>query len=486
MTRKPPPRVAIIVVGVAAVIAAYYGIRALTGSENGRLQASGTIEAVVINLGPELPGQVRDVRVDEGDSVTAGSPLIVLDDTLLQEQRKAAAAALESARGASRTAENALGIARAQYQQTLETSLAQGRQARLNDWFAKDQLQFDQPQWYFSRGEQIQAVQTQIDQAKQDWEKSEANLQSISGSLDKAAFLAAERRVLSARISYQVRKDVQDRAQNSTDEKAPQGRYNRAHCGTNEGYVLPDRSLINVYYGCTGDEHLSEVSQRLFDQAETELNVAQQAYAELLTTKAAEEILTARAEVEVAQESYYAALDRLSALQTSDYSPAVTAAQGVVDQAQAAYDESLTAIAQAEANLSLVDAQLAKLTLFAPRDGVILTRAVEPGEFVQTGAVAISMADLSRLTITVYVPEDRYGQIRRDQAALVQVDSFPGVSFNARVIQIADQAEFTPRNVQTVEGRSATVYAIKLEVTDPEGRLKPGMPADVIFVPSTK
>jgi HlyD family secretion protein len=55
------------------------------------------------------------------------------------------------------------------------------------------------------------------------------------------------------------------------------------------------------------------------------------------------------------------------------------------------------------------------------------------------------------------------------------------VTFGAHVTHIADQAEFTPRNVQTVEGRSATVYAIKLAVTDEEGRLKPGMPADVSF-----
>jgi HlyD family secretion protein len=62
------------------------------------------------------------------------------------------------------------------------------------------------------------------------------------------------------------------------------------------------------------------------------------------------------------------------------------------------------------------------------------------------------------------------------------VDSFPGMQFNAQVTYIADQAEFTPRNVQTAEGRSATVFAIKLTVADPEGRLKPGMPADVIFL----
>jgi HlyD family secretion protein len=61
------------------------------------------------------------------------------------------------------------------------------------------------------------------------------------------------------------------------------------------------------------------------------------------------------------------------------------------------------------------------------------------------------------------------------------VDSFPGKGFSAQVINIADTAEYTPRNVQTVEGRSATVYAVKLKVSDPEGHLKPGMPADVIF-----
>jgi HlyD family secretion protein len=113
--------------------------------------------------------------------------------------------------------------------------------------------------------------------------------------------------------------------------------------------------------------------------------------------------------------------------------------------------------------------------------GVILVRNVEPGEFVQPGAVALTMANLSELTITVYVPEDQYGKISLGQQATVTVDSFPGESFTAEVIHIASQAEFTPRNVQTVEGRSSTVYAIKLKVIDTEGKLKIGMPADVVF-----
>jgi HlyD family secretion protein len=91
------------------------------------------------------------------------------------------------------------------------------------------------------------------------------------------------------------------------------------------------------------------------------------------------------------------------------------------------------------------------------------------------------MANLNEMTITVYVPEDQYGNISLGQKATVTVDSFAGEAFDAVVIRIADQAEFTPRNVQTVEGRSSTVYAIKLKVTDTEGRLKIGMPADVTF-----
>ena len=149
--------------------------------------------------------------------------------------------------------------------------------------------------------------------------------------------------------------------------------------------------------------------------------------------------------------------------------------------AETALAQTHAAVKQSQANLDLLDAQIAKLDIYAVMDGVILSRNVEPGEFVQPGAVALTMADLTNLTITVYVPEDRYGQISLGQTAEVRVDSFPGLTFTATVVHIADQAEFTPRNVQTVEGRSSTFYAIKLQVSDPDGKLKIGMPADVVF-----
>jgi multidrug efflux pump subunit AcrA (membrane-fusion protein) len=114
-------------------------------------------------------------------------------------------------------------------------------------------------------------------------------------------------------------------------------------------------------------------------------------------------------------------------------------------------------------------------------DGVVLERLVEPGEVVMLGSSLVTLANLDDLTLTVYVPEDRYGQIVLGQACVVTVDSFPNQNFNGTVIHIADQAEYTPRNVQTTDSRKTTVFAIKLRLAPSAGLLKPGMPADVHF-----
>jgi membrane fusion protein YbhG len=481
MEKKVPSRVVIVVVVAALVVGGYYGVQALNGDKSTELKASGTIETVTVDISPELSGKVDKVGVEEGDSVQAGEPVLELDGALLEQQRKAAAAGLDSAEAATETASNALSIAKAQYQEALTAAVSAGQATRLQDWFSKQEVQYDQPNWYFSRAEQIEAMQGQVDGAESAWEEAKAKLDEVSGLVEEADFLAAEQRVLRARVEYQVTKDVNHKAQNSDQEKAPQGRYNSTHCGTNDNYVLQNKKLINVYYGCTGDQWLTSVSEDEFNAAKAELDDAQRAYDALLSTKEANAMLEARAEVQVTQEAYYAALQRLQELQIDDQSPSVVAAQHAVEQAQGAYDQSQKAVAEAEANLAVQDTQLAKLTVYAPMDGVILTRSVEPGEYVQPGAAALTMGDISQLTITVYVPEDRYGEIHLGQAASVQVDSFPNQTFPGQVTYIADQAEFTPRNVQTAEGRSSTVYAIKLTVTAPQGKLKPGMPADVTF-----
>jgi multidrug resistance efflux pump len=139
------------------------------------------------------------------------------------------------------------------------------------------------------------------------------------------------------------------------------------------------------------------------------------------------------------------------------------------------------AVEQAQAEIDLLDIQISKLTLYAPLDGRVMTSSIQPGEVIQPVASLMTIGQIDNLTITVFIPEDRYGEIYLGQSASVSADSFPGETFHANVVHISDQAEYTPRNVQTEEGRRTTVYAIKLSVEDPQGKLKPGMPADVVF-----
>ena len=480
MQNKRPPLPAIMLVLLIIAAGIYYGIRTLNGDENGQLSASGTIESIVVNVSPEMAGKVKDVLISEGQSVEAGDPLLSFDDSLLTAQRAVAVAAVDSAMANGQAAQNGLRTAESQYQITLEGALAQGKNTRLQDWFSDPDL-FEQPGWYYTREEQIQAVQAQAEIAQKAVEDAQATLARVSQALEQADFLEAEQRLLDARLAYLIAQNVNNRAQNSATDNVPVGLFNSTHCGTNQGYFVENARLTNLIYKCTGDEHLSDAGRTLYYQARDELEIAQKEYNDLLTTDSADAVLQARADVSVAQERYYSALDFLRNLQTGEQSTAVTAAQGVVDQAQAAVAQAEKAVQQAQASLDLLDTQLAKLTVYAPMDGVILTRNVEPGEFVQPGAIALTLANLKDITITVYIPEDRYGQINLGQQAQVTVDSFPSETFTGEVIHIADEAEFTPRNVQTAEGRSSTVYAIKLKVTDSEGKLKIGMPADVTF-----
>ena len=116
--------------------------------------------------------------------------------------------------------------------------------------------------------------------------------------------------------------------------------------------------------------------------------------------------------------------------------------------------------------------------IISPIDGVVLERLVEPGEFAPPGSTVMVVAALDALTLKIYVPEDRYGQISLGQIFPVTVDSFPGETFSGKVSFLSDVAEFTPRNVQTKDSRQTTVYAVKLILDPAGGKLKPGMPAD--------
>ncbi len=473
MNHKRPPVPVVVGILLIIILSAYFLITQV-GDRNGALTASGYIEATRVNVAPELAGRVTEVLVVEGGAVQVGDPLLRLDASLLSAQRQVALGGLESARSAQLTAQSAQAMAQAQYDAALIAARMQEGSARLSDWVYRAPFQFDQPLWYFSKDEQIAAAQAEVQAASENLVKVQSDLEAVVSDGSNAGFIEAETRLAEARIGYVVAKAVYDHAQVTGGEVNP------------EDVVLPPhfssyRTKIEIARILSGTSDVLTAAQDALDLAEAELEEAQVAYDDLLDTEAANVVLKARAALTVALERYEVAQDMFTSLQTGKNSPQVSIAAAGLQQAQSALGQAESAVRQAEASLALLDIQINKLVISAPSAGVILTRNVEVGEFVQPGATSFVLGQLDHLTITVYVPEDRFGEIQIGQTATVSVDSFPDLTFTATVIQIADQAEFTPRNVQTVEGRSSTVYAIKLSVDNPEGKLKIGMPADVVF-----
>ena len=441
--RPPIPVIAFVVLVV--LIGGYFGFRALLNQGSNGLTASGTIEAIEVTISPEIGGKVAEVMVNEGALVKTGDVLFRLDDTLFQAQRAVTAASLDLARAAALTADAALGTAQTNYNLALNAARLESAATRTSDWHVANPPGYTLPDGYFSHIDEIAAARSEADAASSAGEPAQAHLSALLADPANAAFVVTERRLVNARAASIVAQDVLTRADaaNNTDLRA--------------------------------------AAQSAFDAANTELEDAQTAYDSVKYTDAARNISAARANLSVAQERIESAQDRLLALQTGDNSPKVTAAQAILHQAQSVADQAYQAVTQSQAGLALIDAQIARLTITAPADGTILTSSIQPGEIVSPSASAMSLGSLDNLTITVYVPEDRYGELSLGQSAAVTVDSFPCETFTATVSHIAEQAEFTPRNVQTIEGRTSTVFAIKLQVEDPNGKLKPGMPADVVF-----
>jgi len=108
----------------------------------------------------------------------------------------------------------------------------------------------------------------------------------------------------------------------------------------------------------------------------------------------------------------------------------------------------------------------------------VLVKAIEPGELVQPGQTLALLVDLTNLELTVYIPENELGKIKLGDPARVRVDAFPERYFEARIKRIDQRAQFTPREVHMPEERVRMVFGVTLAIANPDGVLKPGMPAD--------
>lgn len=144
-----------------------------------------------------------------------------------------------------------------------------------------------------------------------------------------------------------------------------------------------------------------------------------------------------------------------------------------VNQANARVD-------QANAALEMARVQASYALVKSATSGVITQVIASAGENASPGKTLAKIADLGRLHVSVYISETEIGQVKLDQWATVKTDS-SSREFDAQVVFIASQAEFTPSNIETKDQRVKLVYEVRLDIPDTGDVLKPGMPVDVSF-----
>jgi HlyD family secretion protein len=141
-------------------------------------------------------------------------------------------------------------------------------------------------------------------------------------------------------------------------------------------------------------------------------------------------------------------------------------------------DQARARLEQANQALAMSETQSGYATLVSPISGIVLSKNVEPGEYVAPGTPVIQVGDLQNVWLRAYINETDLGRVKIGQRARVTTDTYVGKVYEGHISFIASQAEFTPKAVQTQKERVKLVYRVKVEIPNPNVELKPGMPAD--------
>jgi HlyD family secretion protein len=430
---------------LTSLVLASVGCETITQDSEEKLQASGIVEVTEISVSSEVGGKIVEVLVQNSENVQTDQVLILFDDSTLLTQLDQAEAALSEAEAnydliaaGPSTEQRAVAIASA------ELELVNAQQA-LDDLYENADLIAAQAL------HEIAAADKALDQANK-------HLKNINTDPKEADVNAAWARVVMAKDHLDdARKDFK-KYENKSEENVTRAYFLSELAEAQKQYDATVTRYNNIKG--TANQYDLALAEADVTLIQAQLDNAHIQYEKVSGGPDPNQLTLAKARLATAEAE-------LAAAKAGPSPEELAAAKAQVDVAEAA--------------LRAIQAHVDKLILVSPIDGIVLSRLVEPGEVVAPGVPLITLGSLDDLTITVYIPENQYGIIKLGHKALVTVDSFPGQTFEATVVRIADQAEFTPRNVQTQEERQTTVYAIKLSVDDPEGKLKPGMPADVVF-----
>ena len=142
-------------------------------------------------------------------------------------------------------------------------------------------------------------------------------------------------------------------------------------------------------------------------------------------------------------------------------------------------------IEQAQANLkkavSMVDLlkqNIENCKVYAPSDGFVSKKFIEEGENAVMGGSLLRLSNLETVNLVIYIPETELANVKLGQEADITIDAFKDKNYKGKIIFISPEAEFTPKNIQTPDERTKLVFAIKIEIPNPQFELKPGLPAD--------
>jgi multidrug efflux pump subunit AcrA (membrane-fusion protein) len=419
------------------------------------VRGSGVIQSQVdVVLSAESGGRVLVLGADEGDEVEAGTVLVRLDEELLLAQIAQTHAVVEAA----------------------EANLARVKADARAPEIEAARAAVDSAQ------AQVNAAQAAVDTAKANLEAAEARYRMVQAQFARLTAAPSEYQLEIAEQRIELAKDQLWAAQAQRD-------------ATKAGVDMPlsisftlgdvDLGPIVIANPVSPKQLDVQATEALILEGETAIDVSRLQSDRLKAGIRAEDLAIMQADVAQAQADVQMARVALEQVQQ-----AVSVAEAQLQQVQAQLDLILAGprlgevavaeaqVAQAQAEVDILEVQREKLSLRTPIAGLVTERTVREGEVIVAGARLFTISRLDPVVLTIYISETKIGRVRVGQAADVSVDAYSGLAFRGEVVHIASRAEFTPRNIQTREGRTTTVFAVRIKLPNPEHPLKPGMPAD--------
>ena len=419
-----------VVVGIVALAAiTWYLVGHRHPPPTDWIEASGVIEATEVDVGSLSGGRVQAVLVDEGDWVKPGQALAEIDPKDLEPQVTQASGALAAAKSKLAEAEAVLAGAR--------LAAGNAREAYTKSTDLKGQFETAEARYAAARAARDQAKAAldlvragvrpeKIEQARAAVASAQANSENAQRELARLEKLLGQGAVSQQQVDLQ--RTARDAAKATLD--AARAKLAEAEAGPRS----EERRQAEAAY------------------AQAQANVA----------AASRTLATAR-------ELYD---DRLLLKQQLDAAEAQLRAAG---QARAA---ATGQVESAGGALAAAEKRLRDARVVSPIAGVVTVKIRESGEVVAPNQAIVRLADLDHIWLRVYVPEAELDRVKLGQEAEVTTDAQPAKVYHGKVTEIAQQAEFTPKNVQTREQRQQLVFGVKVEVANPDDELKPGVSAD--------